>query len=162
MKHYSDFTPYHTTVGEKSSFTGFGKDVRDILIADLVPKTEEEKRLYPGEYSDNWKLKHPFIAVIRDVKTGKDHTARQSWLALSEDELMWDHEQQTFVDVWTLSCYFYAQHWCGCHRICDIEDANEGLVLPENDHCPDFRFFVLSCTHPLVPDVNFFTEAMNL
>src|SRR4051812_25683986 len=91
-------------------------------------------------------MESPFVAVILDAKTGKTYSAKQAYAAYEENIFRTDG-----VDCWSLHHYFYAEHWCGCHRIGDIDSDDDDLG--DGSDCPRNRFYVLSLTHPSLPGV---------
>jgi hypothetical protein len=96
----------------------------------------------------------PFDAVIYDVKTGKSYNVKQDYAAYEENE--WPNVYAP-GRAWSLQHYFYAEHWCGCHRWSSI--GSDADIEDDND-CPSGRFFVTSLTHPNLPGVVLFSESI--
>lgn len=106
--------------------------------------------------------KSGFEAVILDRVTGQRHAVAQPFAAYEEREVF-DPEVADIVTMHVLMGYFYVDHWCGCHRICDIENAGGSVPMPNpdpDDGCPSGRFIVERLTHPAHPGLVLFRETL--
>jgi hypothetical protein len=99
--------------------------------------------------------------IIELLDTTDGNTYRHKMYAAYDDagyNSILDQDWNCIDGLIGLQGYFYAEHYCPCHRKDYASDA--GAII-ENDECEGRRFLVRSITCEKLPDLILYSETMS-